>query len=205
MQADQTAIILIGYQNDYFAEDGILHEVIEETSRVNNVLANTLDMLEHMAPTEATLISTPIIFTPDYEELVEPIGILATIKEVQAFMLGRRGSETIPEFGPYASRITEVPGKRGLNAFVGTELDALLQERNIKNIVIAGAVTSICVDSTGRSAFERGYRVTILSDCTTGRTPMEQEFYCEKVFPLYAEVLTHHDLLARVEPAGIGL
>jgi nicotinamidase-related amidase len=205
MQADQTALILIGYQNDYFAEDGILHGVIEEIARINHVLANTLRVIERLAPTEATLISTPILFTPDYEELVDPVGILATIKEARAFVRGRRGSETIPELGPYAMRITEVPGKRGLNAFTGTELDATLQERGIKNVIIAGAVTSICVDSTGRSAFDRGYRVTILSDCTTGRTRMEQEFYCEKVFPLYAEVLTHHELLGRMELAGASL
>lgn len=32
MQPQSTAVILIGYQNDYFAADGILHNVIEESS-----------------------------------------------------------------------------------------------------------------------------------------------------------------------------
>jgi nicotinamidase-related amidase len=34
MTSEKTALILIGYQNDYFAPDGILHAVIEESSRV---------------------------------------------------------------------------------------------------------------------------------------------------------------------------
>ena len=32
MIPNQTALILIGYQNDYFAQDGILHQFIEESS-----------------------------------------------------------------------------------------------------------------------------------------------------------------------------
>lgn len=64
---------------------------------------------------------------------------------------------------------------------------------------MARAVSSVCIDSTGRSAYELGYRVTVLSDCTVGRTSFEQEFYCEKIFPLYGEVIDHVELLRRLE------
>ena len=198
MNPNNTAFILIGYQNDYFAKDGILHSVIEEASRVHGVLDHTLEILEKLAPTNVPLITTPIQFTPDYHELVDPIGILKTIKEVGAFKAGTTGSATIDEFAPYKDLITEVPGKRGLNAFSNTELEKLLKERNIENLVLAGAVTSICIDSTGREAFERGYRVTQLSNCTSGRTLIEQDFYCENVFPLYSEVQTHSQVLAKL-------
>lgn len=33
MNSKNSALILIGYQNDYFATDGILHDVIEESSK----------------------------------------------------------------------------------------------------------------------------------------------------------------------------
>ena len=42
MKKINTAIILIGYQNDYFAEDGILTSVIEESAKTNKCLENTL-------------------------------------------------------------------------------------------------------------------------------------------------------------------
>ena len=61
--------------------------------------------------------------------------------------------------------------------------------------MIAGVVTSICIDSTGRAAHERGYRVSILKDCTAGRTSFEQNFYCENIFPLYASVIESKELL----------
>ncbi|MFQ6094305.1 MAG: cysteine hydrolase family protein [bacterium] len=198
MDPRQTALVLIGYQNDYFAANGILHAVIEESSRVTGVLSNTIDLVERLLSTNILIVSTPILFTPDYSELNEPVGILKTIKEVGAFKAGTKGSETIPELLRFGERIMEVPGKRGLNAFSNTELDTLLQKRGIKNVALAGVVTSICIDSTGRSAFERGYKVSILSNCTSGRTPFEQEFYCENIFPLYAEVISHVQLLRRL-------
>ena len=46
MNLEKTAIVLIGYQNDYFAEDGILRGVIEEPGRASEVLANTMAMIE---------------------------------------------------------------------------------------------------------------------------------------------------------------
>ena len=195
---DQTAIILIGYQNDYFAHDGILRAAVEESTRSNGVLENTEKLLAKLSPTKTTLIVTPIVFTPDYSELVNPVGILKTIKDVGAFKAETPGAATIPLLAQQKERILTVPGKRGLNAFSNTDLDRLLNSKRIKNVVLAGAVTSICIDSTGRAAHERGYTVTILTDCTAGRTNYEQEFYCENIFPLYASTLTTDEFLARM-------
>ncbi len=198
MNSKNSALILIGYQNDYFATDGILHDVIEESSRATGVLANTVELLTRVSSSEMLIVSTPIIFTPEYDELVEPVGILKMIKEVGAFNSGTKGSDTIPELTQFGSRILEVPGKRGLNAFSNTELDPLLKDRDIEYVVLAGVVTSICIDSTGRWAFELGYKVSVLSDCTSGRTVVEQDFFCDNIFPLYAEVLDHRQLLSRL-------
>lgn len=197
MKTNQTALILIGFQNDYFASKGILHGVIETDAK--SVLTNTVELVEFLCSTDILIISTPIIFTPNYEELINPVGILKTIKEVGAFREGTEGSETIAEIKKFGDRIKEVPGKRGLNAFSNTDLDKILQENRIKNVVIAGVVTSICIDSTGRSAHERGYKVYILSDCTCGRTQVEQDFYVKNVFPLYAEVVNRQTLLKRLK------
>ena len=97
MNSKNSALILIGYQNDYFATDGILHDVIEESSRATGVLANTVELLTRASSSEMLIVSTPIIFTPEYDELVEPVGILKMIKEVGAFNSGTKGSDTIPE------------------------------------------------------------------------------------------------------------
>jgi len=194
VDAAKTALILIGFQNDYFAQDGILRGAVEESSRTTNVLENTLSLIRDLEESATLMVQTPIIFTEDYSELVDPVGILATIKQVGAFKAGSSGANVIEPFMALGDRLMTVPGKRGLNAFSNTELGTILQSRGIEDIVLAGTVTSICIDSTGRSAFEQGFRVHVLSDCTSARTNVEQEFYFENIFPLYARVLTSSEL-----------
>jgi nicotinamidase-related amidase len=195
MDINKTAIVLIGYQNDYFAENGVLHEIIEESSRITGVLDNTVDLIAHLKTTPILMLSTPIAFTPDYSELAEPVGILQTIKEKKAFQAETEGAQTINELRQFGDRITEVVGKRGLNAFSNTTLDQVLQERGITHVVLAGVVVSLCIDSTGRAAAEKGYKVSILSDCTSGRTVFEHDFYCDNIFSIYGQVMDHHELL----------
>ncbi len=202
MELQKIAVVLIGYQNDYFAEDGTLHGVIEEPGRAASVLSNTLALIERLRSTPVHLIATPIIFTPDYTELVDPVGILKTIQDVGAFKVGLKGAEIIPEFLAFGNRIVEVAGRRGLDAFSNTHLNDVLQEKGVTDVVLAGVVTSICIDSTGRSAAENGYKVYILSDCTAGRTDVEQSFYCERIFPLYAEVVESSTLFARIQESS---
>ncbi|VAX34901.1 Isochorismatase [hydrothermal vent metagenome] len=200
MNPKETALVLIGFQNDYFSPDGILYSVIEESSRNTGILSNTLNLIKQLVSTDILIVSTPIIFTVDYSELIEPVGILQTIKEVGAFKEGVKGSETILEISNFGNRIIEVPGKRGLNAFSNTDLDKVFKDRNIKNVVLVGTVTAICIDSTGRSAHERGYKVVMLRDCTSSRTVLEQDFYCEQIFPIYAEVMDHEHFLMSFPP-----
>lgn len=203
MDTKHSAIILVGYQNDYFASTGILRGVIEEANRVDKTLSNTLDLINSAVKTEMAIISTPIILTPDYRGLAESVGILGTIKESGAFKAGTTGADTIPEILAYGDRILYVNGKQGFNAFSNTELDRVLAEREIKHLLLAGMITSLCIDSTGRAAYERGYRVTIVSDCVSARTPAEQEFYCQSIFPLYADVMDSRQIAEQIEAVPV--
>jgi nicotinamidase-related amidase len=196
MESQHTALILIGFQNEYFSPQGTLYGFLMGASKV---LANTVDLVERLRSTPLLIVDTPIIFTSDYSELVEPTGILKAIKELGAFKAGTRGSETLREVQRFGERIVEIPGKRGLNAFSNTDLDDLFKRRGITTVALAGVKTSLCIDSTGRSAYEKGYKVLILSDCTAGTDDFEHKFYCEKIFPLYADVLDHERFLERLD------
>jgi len=189
MNPNTTALILVGFQNDYFASKGILRGVVEEPHRVDTVLANSLALIRALAPTPLTIIATPIVLEPEYRALANSVGILDKIKASGAFKANTTGAEDIPELAAFGDRIIYVKGKVGFNAFSDTSLDRVLKERGITDVLVAGMVTSLCIDSTGRAAYERGYSVRILSDCTSARTREEQDFFCKNIFPLYAGVL----------------
>lgn len=189
MDPRETAVILVGYQNDYFAAKGILRGVIEDPNSVDAVLANTLGFIRATAGTSLTIIATPIVLESDYRALANSVGILDKIKASGAFKAGTPGAENIPELQEFGNRIMYVKGKVGFNAFSNTSLEKILRECRIKNVLVAGMVTSLCIDSTGRAAYERGFNVRMLSDCTSARTRGEHEFYCQNIFPLYSGVL----------------
>ena len=193
---DNSALLLIGFQNDYLAKGGALQQVIEENVQETGVLKNTLQFIEAIEDTSMPIINTPILFSADYSELLEPKGLMATIKELGAFRRDAWGGEVIPELLAFGDRITHMHGKTWFNSFQGTGLNDYLHEKGIKNLILAGVVTSLCVDSTARAAADLGYGTYILTDCTGSRTMDEQTFYCDNIFPLFAETTNVDTLLS---------
>jgi nicotinamidase-related amidase len=78
------------------------------------------------------------------------------------------------EIGRICDRATPRAGeqvivKRHPNSFWETSLDAQLRESGVKNLVLAGFMTHVCVNSTARGAFNLGYNATVIGDATATR------------------------------------
>ncbi len=78
-------------------------------------------------------------------------------------------------------------------------MNSILKEHGIKNIAPWGLLTNICVESTARTAYDKGYAVTILKDCTACKSFMEQEFAEKYIFPLIGEIKTHDEFFDELE------
>ena len=50
------------------------------------------------------------------------------------------------------------------NGFLGTPLEEQLRDAGVDELVVAGMMSSMCVDATVRSAAERGFTVTVVHD-----------------------------------------
>ena len=64
--------------------------------------------------------------------------------------------------------------KRYGDSFADTDLGDVLSGLGVEHLVVAGAQTDACIRSTIHGAVQRGYDVTLVSDChTTGELPAE--------------------------------
>ncbi|MEV6791101.1 isochorismatase family protein [Streptomyces sp. NPDC051320] len=107
---------------------------------------------------------------------------------------GRQGTppadwaELVPELNRQDSDI--VVTKQTWGAFYGTDLDMQLRRRGITQVVVGGIATAIGVESTARSAHERGYHVTIATDAITDLDAETHRNSVERVFPRLGETDT---------------
>ncbi|MBM4137753.1 MAG: cysteine hydrolase [Nitrospira sp.] len=200
MKIKETAIMLTGFQNDFCSKNGLLYNAVKKVLINNRAIENTVDLLEKTKGNGILTIFTPIVFTEDYRELgSNPTGILKAVKDAGAFKKGTEGIEMIKELKPYIDQITVVSGKRGLCSFGIPEMNSILKEHGIKNVVLGGLLTNICVESTARTAYDKGYTVTILKDCTACKSFLEQEFSEKYIFPLIGDIKTHDEFLKELE------
>ena len=86
---------------------------------------------------------------------------------------GEAGHDIISELYPLPGEpVIDKPGK---GAFFATDLQAILQHRGIKQLIVTGVTTEVCVNTTVREANDRGYDCLVPADCVGSYFPEFQE------------------------------
>ena len=78
------------------------------------------------------------------------------------------------EIGQISAEVAPIDGEMVItksfpNAFVQTELDERLRMLAIENIVLAGFMTHMCINSTAHGGFNLGYQPTVVASATATR------------------------------------
>jgi ureidoacrylate peracid hydrolase len=198
MNAKETAILLIEFQNEFCAPYGKNYDYVKDVLDKNQTIPNTVDLVAKARAKGIHVIYIPICFTKGYREMTpEPYGVAKLVKDAGAFQQGTNNVEIIDELKPAPTDII-IEGKRAPDGFGSTNLDFTLRQLGIKNVAVAGFLTNVCVESTIRTAYDKGFTVVSLIDCTACGSMEIQDFTVKNNFPTFSLPMTHDEFLAQV-------
>ena len=208
LDASKTAIVLIEPQNDFLKPGGTMYQYIAEELARRNVIGNLQKLLDGARKKQVKIFFVPFHhFEEGFPELKRGGPGTAGLRGIEmdmkaawgtgAWLKGTPGPEIIDELKPQKGDIV-VEGKKTLDAFHSTALDYLLRANEIEHVAFTGFHTNWCVESSSRSAYDKGYRVIVISDCTATDTDEEQKHAETFIFPKIGTVMSYTEFLQSV-------
>lgn len=168
----RTALLIIDMQRDFCDIEGYMHSRGDDVSAARSIIPAILKVREAARNAGMKIIFTREGHRPDLSDLPlnkrlktglagAEIGSEGPLGRL--LIRGEPGWGFIPEIEVKPDEI--VIDKPGTGAFYGTDLFHVLQNSGIKNLILTGVTTGVCVSSTAREASDRGFNVLVLSDC----------------------------------------
>ncbi len=143
--SNDTALLIIDMQNEYF-EGGKM-----PLSGINEAASNAEELLKFFRENGLHVLH---------------VQHFSNKKESPVFVPGSKEVEINKSVTPVESET--VIKKNFPNSFRETSLHEELESRHIKNLVICGAMSHMCIDTTVRAANDLGYMNTVIGDaCAT--------------------------------------
>jgi ureidoacrylate peracid hydrolase len=178
LRTADTAIVVVDMQNDFASAGGMFDRAGVDVRGIQRIVAPTATLLDAARRAGILVVYLKMGFAPDLSDAgapSTPIWIKHLPFEAGAEVRAPDGSpsrilvrdtwstDIVEELQPQDRDV--VLYKHRYSGFYETDLDAQLRSRGIDTLIVVGATTSVCVESTVRDAMFRDYRCLVVEDC----------------------------------------
>ena len=196
----ETAILFVDFQNEFAAENGKLYPILKDELKRKNVLENAISLVKAARERGVLIVHTTAGYSPGYAEVDQNNpGIFHKIVVSSKAFAGSPGVDLWEPLRP-GPKDTDIvlKGRSAMSGFVGTDLNYVLRTKGIKNLGIGGFVTNICVEQTGRDAYDLGFNNYFLTDVMAAKSVEHQDFTEKNNFTYVGRVTTWHEFMQMV-------
>ena len=175
------ALVIIDMQRDFLEPGGFGAALGNDVSLLRSAIAPTSRVLGACRAAGLMVVHTREGHRPDLSDLAPakrargnlPTGIGDAGPMGRILVRGEAGHDIIPELAPAQGEpVVDKPGK---GAFYATDLETMLRGRGIRQLIVCGVTTEVCVNTTVREANDRGFDCLVLEDCTGSYFPEFQQ------------------------------
>jgi nicotinamidase-related amidase len=188
----RTALVVVDLQNDFCAGPVAAARYPGDPTRLATVAANTARAVE-----AARAHGTEVVFV---RFIGDPVHQGASWRHRDT-VLGKRPKCLDGSWGAEFHAVTPAPEEAVFtkaacfDAFLSEGFEAHLVSGGVQHLVLTGVFADVCVDSTARTAFQKGFHVTLLTDCTAA-LHLPDEAILDFMRRVYGARVTTHDRLA---------
>jgi nicotinamidase-related amidase len=173
----RTALIVIDMQRDFIEPGGFGAALGNDVATLARIVPAVAALLAFARSRNMLVVHTRESHLPDLSDcppskrLRGDPGLRIGDRGAMGRILvrGEPGNQIVTELAPLAGEI--VIDKPGKGAFYATGLQAMLDERGISHLLLAGVTTEVCVQTTMREANDRGYECLLVEDAAASYFP----------------------------------
>jgi ureidoacrylate peracid hydrolase len=165
----ETALLVIDMQYGGGAPDGSLVKMLNvDLSKQEDIVTPIIELKKFFSSHTMPIINIKTEYEADFSDW-PMLASRFKVEEYQHFVKGSADAEIIPPLAVGEGEHLII--KNRWNAFFETKLNDLLTKLTIKNIVLTGAATDVCLLETCSAAFHLNYNCLVPRETTASFTP----------------------------------